>query len=204
MNWLFLLLIPLIILFIKIKLSIDIQSGRDRIFCVLKLYAAGIRIKKWIIPFKYGQKLSVKMKVNGEKKRMTVHDFKLLVHQYKQLKAETTGLRTWGRQTLRKISIEKYDLRVKAGTGSADTTALVIGMMYPVLAFLQTGMSLWVPFRCKPDVNVYPSFNEPSFSVGFSCIGSIKAGQLIKAGLLFLLRNKAIDRKAGEKNGTSN
>lgn len=171
------------------KLTLGLTINMDNLVCnvYFNIYLFG-NIKKSILVYPRKKKKDKSKKTN-EKKKSHKLDIKELKKSYPDILKIIKLLK-------KGFIIKEIKCYLKEGTGNAYYTAILYGLIWNLLALLQTVILNNFTVK-KKEFNVETDFMEKVWKLNFNCIFSVKIVNIIlvcKELLIYYLKN----RKGGE------
>ena len=166
------------------KLVMTFYFFRRRLTKSLQLYPKRVVDKKdreKNIRSNFIRKLDkVKAKLKEQSKNLNPNEIIKLINDLKQLYFKKT------RYILRKaIVILDFKLRLEEGTGDASHTALLYGFLWNIVGVITS--LLFNEFKTEnKHIDIKTNFNEKTIKADFNCILSVKIGNIILVGIIFL------------------
>ncbi|KIL53222.1 hypothetical protein KP77_01980 [Jeotgalibacillus alimentarius] len=192
---LFLLCLPFI-LFVRIKFAITAVCKGKSLEITINMKVMKLLIKRWHIPIELS--FNPEYKVNREKKMFTKNDLQNMKTKFRIIKEKIYHLKHWAVGTLKGFSIDSFQLSAGAGLERPDWNAWLNGGIAIAQALFVQQLSRVIRLNTLPQFSINPGKH---FSADLSCIISVSAGHLIRAGMMLLIRRIGSRLKKREKAG---
>ncbi|EGL83172.1 hypothetical protein CathTA2_1285 [Caldalkalibacillus thermarum TA2.A1] len=189
----------LIIWFTPLHISIHyIRQGQDDLLRTqVRAWFGLINLKNEFQIVKLANDLSgmvFQAEMESQDQSLDQKNFKMTPGEMFQLHQRTYGLmrRIHGfhhiiKSFLNRIRLVKLEWYSRIGTGFADETGLLTGMVWTVKSTLVGLLSSYLTLRTVPRMQVKPSFQEKVLETEFKCMIRFQFGHAILAGIRILL-----------------
>src|SRR5690606_36589029 len=111
-----------------------------------------------------------------------------LYRRGKFLLQHTAEMVKWICRVLSHIRLNEFRWQTSVGVWDAAHTAMAGGAIWAIKYTLLGYFTQYVRLQTRPLITVAPQFNNTQFSTDLSCIGQIRMGYAIWAGLVFIVR----------------
>lgn len=148
----------------------------------LKLRGKGLYVKSEKINRRTSEKL------NDQHEHITIHDIQQSVHKGIEFVEHILGFSDWLKQSVSHFQLRYFRWVTYIGLKDAPSAALASGLLWTVKSNVLTFLSRFMQWRAQPRVNIVPIFDHAQFSTELRCIGRIRIGYAMLAGLLLFAR----------------
>lgn len=203
MKWLLLImgiliLVLLIVVFTKVKLSIDYKRVQMNDLIHIKLSA-------WYGLFHYTFKVPVmkleddlvtvavkeEQEMNGkinkeEKKKITAEDLRDGFADILEMLQHIIGFHKIVRQFAGKVQVKKFTWHSEVGTKNAAHTGVLTGACWALKGSIIGLLTTYFNFRIMPSYSISPDFQRWQANTSFSCILQFRIGQAMVTGIKLL------------------
>ncbi|MGM8365844.1 DUF2953 domain-containing protein [Virgibacillus sp. W0181] len=179
-----LLLLFITFLFMRIYISCNIVYTVDEQFIIIRIHLSRLQVYKKVIL------LEEDIEREQTKQSSISHLFhsfrnksKKFIQYLKQLSNSATILFHY-------VHVHRVKWHTNIGTGEASTTAVSTGSLWSlkgIITRMITGQSV---LMCRPDIFVFPKYNQVTFQSTFDCMVSLNVGKAIVAIFRILKKTK--------------
>jgi hypothetical protein len=107
---------------------------------------------------------------------LTTEEIFKLLRNWRTWVALLRDLRNVMRKLLRHVHVEHFSADVTVGTGGAASTGIACGALWAVLARAVGSFTRVAQFQVKPELNIRPDFDNPTFRLSAHCIARVRMG----------------------------
>lgn len=123
-----------------------------------------------------------------QKEKLTPRRIERFFKKFKRIVEHIVDLNEWLRRTIAHIKCTQFRWYTTVGVGDAPETAILTGLIWGVKSTLCGFAFRLINLQTQPKLAVHPRYNSTQFSTEISCIGKIRLGYAILAGLLLGVR----------------
>lgn len=114
---------------------------------------------------------------------LDLHKIRASLKRFRKIKAGTRGWKQWQRKTMRKLRCTRLSWYTRMGTRDAALTAVSVGTLWACKSIVVGWIANRIRMDVLPDLEVMPSFRQPTFQTELSVDGKMRLGWGLLAAL---------------------